>query len=1696
MKRFLSAVIVILTISAIVISLGATTASAAWYGSATTMSANSSYSATISSSGQYKYFRYTPSASAYYVIYSTGSADTYVHLFNSSGSQLSYNDDGGDNHNFRLEYYLNAGTEYIFGIRYYSSSSTGTISFKFGNTYTVNYNSNGGSGVPSSQTKDYARTLTLSTTTPTRSGYTFKGWATSSTATVASYQPGDSYSSNANLTLYAVWQKIPTALSLNNSYTTTISTAGEMNYFTYTPSTTATYVIYSTGSVDTKCYLYNSSGSQITSDDDSGDGTNFRLSYSLTAGTTYTFGIRYYSSSTTGTISFKFGGVYTVSYNANGGSGAPSSQSLDYGQTITLSSTVPTRSNYSFLGWSTSSTATSASYSAGGSYARYSNTTLYAVWQQVRSLSSISVYSLPSKTTYYPGESLNSSGLTIRLNYSNGTTEYITSGFSLSGFSSDSMGTKTVTVTYSGKTTSFTVSVVARPVTSVTLNKSSGSITDIQTLQLTATVTPDNATYKTITWSSSDTAVATVSSDGLVRGISAGMATITATAPSGVSASATITVTRHTHSYVSEVTTAPTCRTTGVRTYSCSYCDYSYTETVPADAYAHICASSPTTVTAATCTQTGLARYFCSVCGSRYSRTTILPSSTYPESDHEYSNNLSRDYEFVYEGASELYITFSDNTEFENRWDHLTVYDASGSLFAEYTGTALAGQTIVIDGDKFTLRLTTDSSVTRYGFAITSIKAVTYVDDVIIPVTEHSLTSAITLAPTCTNAGVKTYSCANCSYTQDEAIPVVADAHIWGDWQIVVAPTCVEDGYKAKQCSECQVMSAGRVTLPSSIYPQSPHSYENSMNTTYNFSYTGAQTLYLTFSSSTSFETNCDYLYIYDSDGGLVGRYTGTTLANRTITISGNSFSLVLSTDHSVTRYGFSFSKIEADCYDVGEDLYQELPATGEHDYSSSVITTATCMSGGEVLYSCRNCTESYTQATETDSSNHAGGTQINGAFEAFCGSEGYTGDTYCLGCNAKLADGSVIPATGIHSYTSRITTPATCKTAGVRLYTCTGCSNAYTESLGLDSSNHEGGTQLRDAETADCGNVGYTGDTYCLGCNVVIRSGEIIRATGDHNYESSVTREPSCSTAGVRTHVCTVCEDSYTTSIEKDSTKHTGLVTVLNQTTADCGNDGYSGDTYCSSCMLMLSSGSVIPATGDHNYSDSVTTIPTCNAAGVRTYTCAVCNDQYTENIAADKSNHVGGTETRNRTEVDCNNDGYTGDICCKGCNDVLTYGSVIPATSAHTYASEVTLTATCCSAGTTKYTCTICGNYYTESTDFDPSVHAGGTEVRNATDSTCVVKGYTGDRYCLGCNTMLSEGSEKALLTHKRESVAAVAPTCTSTGLTDGVSCPGCGKVYRAQEEIPMIPHTARTVAGTSATCTQSGLTEGSVCSECNTVLTAQETIPATGHSEEIIPAVAATCTQTGLTEGRRCSACGEITSAQETIPVTAHSEEIIPAVAATCTQTGLTEGRRCSVCGEITSAQETISATGHTEEKIPAVAATCTKNGLSSGKKCSVCGEITKAQTETPKADHDYAAVVTAPTCTEKGYTTRTCSVCSHSYVSDETPATGHTEGEWVVVTPAEEGKEGLEQITCTTCGTVTQQRAIPAIDNSFVPGDVNGDGKITASDARLALRISAKVDTPDERQTKAADITGDGKITAADARKILRMAAKIE
>ncbi len=246
----------------------------------------------------------------------------------------------------------------VYTIASVTADQTITVSGLSTAAYSVTYNANGGSGAPSTQTKTYDSDLPLSTTVPTQSGYTFQGWGTSSSATIASYFPGEIYTANSALGLFAIWR-------------------------------TSGYNV-----------AYFANGSGVTGLPSSPQTKDYDVAITIGAAPSRTgYDFMGWATSATGSASYQPGDVYeansainfyavwrtsgyTVTYDANGGSGAPSSQTKVYGTDLQLSTTVPTRSGYAFKGWGTSSTATVAAYQPGGFYGAEAGLDLFAVWEK------------------------------------------------------------------------------------------------------------------------------------------------------------------------------------------------------------------------------------------------------------------------------------------------------------------------------------------------------------------------------------------------------------------------------------------------------------------------------------------------------------------------------------------------------------------------------------------------------------------------------------------------------------------------------------------------------------------------------------------------------------------------------------------------------------------------------------------------------------------------------------------------------------------------------------------------------------------------------------------------------------------------------------------------------------------------------------------------------------------------------------------------------------------------------------------------------------------------------------------------------------------------------------------------------------------------------------------------------------------
>ena len=303
-------------------------------------------------------------------------------------------------------------------------------------TYTIKYNANGGTGAPASQTKTYGVNLTLQSGTPTRSNatatytvtfnanegsvgtssldatktttYTFSKWNTASDGSGTNYNPGGTYSANEASTLYAQWTSststdaitlpTPTRTGYTFSGWYTAASGGTRKGGagdSYTP--TGNITLYAQWTIITYTITYNKgtygTGTNTTATKTYGvaltlkDAIFTRTGYTqkgwstAAAGTSKAYNLKasYTANSAKTLYPYWEANTYAVTYNANGGSGAPSSQTKTYGVSLTLRTGVPTRSGYNFLGWATSSTGAVA-YQPGDSYTTNAALALYAVW--------------------------------------------------------------------------------------------------------------------------------------------------------------------------------------------------------------------------------------------------------------------------------------------------------------------------------------------------------------------------------------------------------------------------------------------------------------------------------------------------------------------------------------------------------------------------------------------------------------------------------------------------------------------------------------------------------------------------------------------------------------------------------------------------------------------------------------------------------------------------------------------------------------------------------------------------------------------------------------------------------------------------------------------------------------------------------------------------------------------------------------------------------------------------------------------------------------------------------------------------------------------------------------------------------------------------------------------------------------------
>ena len=343
----------------------------------------------------------------------------------------------------------------------------------------------------------------------------------------------------------------------------------------------------------------------------------------------------------------------------------------------------------------------------------------------------------------------------------------------------------------------------------------------------------------------------------------------------------------------------------------------------------------------------------------------------------------------------------------------------------------------------------------------------------VIPQTGHNFSIEWTsdIEPTCTGEGSASRHCANCDQVVDEFV-VPAKGHDYSaDWIMTTPPTCSDPGIAERSCSRCDEKitvignSQADVLVDSALYPESTHNYENNLSETYNFKYESAKRLVLTFSASTFVENNWDFIYIYDETGAQVGKYTGSALAGAIIELKGSSFSIKLTSDTSVNKYGFSFDSIVAKMNEI-----DGISPLGQHEYGEWTTTPPTCTTDGSRHKTCSKCGDVVTETIESTGHDYSTDWIIDST--ATCVDEG-SKSRHCSVCGDKT-DVMTIP-TGDHVF---LVVSAETEHPHFTQYKCAHCPVTKQENVYMPACVLCNFTYTNNDDGSTCRITGYIGES------------------------------------------------------------------------------------------------------------------------------------------------------------------------------------------------------------------------------------------------------------------------------------------------------------------------------------------------------------------------------------------------------------------------------------------------------------------------------------------------------------------------------------------------------------------------------------------------------------------------------------------
>lgn len=370
-------------------------------------------------------------------------------------------------------------------------------------------------------------------------------------------------------------------------------------------------------------------------------------------------------------------------------------------------------------------------------------------------------------------------------------------------------------------------------------------------------------------------------------------------------------------------------------------------------------------------------------CITAQTERDVQEDFTYPRSPHPYENNYNKTQSYTCpdENTKAMEVTFSDSCRTEEKYDVVSIYDGDSKLVGSYSGRELAGRTMIINGNSFSVNLKSDRSKNYYGYAVTKVIPLTG-DSVVCPESTHPYNnyenSEYTYTSPNKNAKALRVKFSSKCMTEEkyDVIEIYASngekvGSYSGSQLQNKLLTIPGNSFKIKFTSDhsktfygFKVISV--VPISDSVYdsqtlafPESNHPYENSANEMYRYKSPNplCRSLKVKFSDKTFTEKDYDIITIYDGNENKIGSYSGDELAGRTLDIDDNEFRIVFSTDHSKTLYGFSIDSVQSV---LSTDYYEK--AETEHSYALVKDENVGLYRNGVKVYVCRNCGDTYTE--------------------------------------------------------------------------------------------------------------------------------------------------------------------------------------------------------------------------------------------------------------------------------------------------------------------------------------------------------------------------------------------------------------------------------------------------------------------------------------------------------------------------------------------------------------------------------------------------------------------------------------------------------------------------------------------------------------------------------------------------------------